>query len=78
MQVFTPAIGSWWKTRASRQNGKEARSGRIALVLARFAKRVLRTEDDFAHRYSGCGWGDETERRLLGDVLDGRYDGLFR
>jgi hypothetical protein len=40
--------------------------------------RFPRTEDDIADRYSGCGWGDETERRLLDDVFDGQRRGFFR
>jgi hypothetical protein len=53
--------------------------GRIAALFARIAKRFPRTEDDIADRYSGCGWGDETERRrLLDDVFNGQRGGFFR
>ena len=72
MQAFTHAIGSWWVTRSIRRHANAARPGRIAALIARIAKRFPRTEDDIADRYSDCGWGDETERRLLDDVFHGQ------
>jgi hypothetical protein len=78
MQAFTPATGSWWGTRNIRRHGNATRSGRIATLFVRIAKRIPRIEDDIADRHSGCGWGDETERRLLDDVLNRKREGFFR
>jgi hypothetical protein len=78
MQVFTHATRSWWVNRGSRGHAKGIRSGRIAALFARIAKRFPRTEDHIADRYSGCGWGDETERRLLDDVFNGQRGGFGR
>ena len=76
MQAFTHETGSWWLTLRRRAN--VTRPGRIAALFARIAKRFPRTEDVIADRYSGCGWGDETERRLLDDICNGQRDSLFR
>lgn len=78
MQAFAHATGSWWVTRSIRRHANATRPGRIAALFARMAKRFQRTEDDIADRYSGCGWGDETERRLLHDLFDGQRGGSFR
>jgi hypothetical protein len=78
MQAFTHATGSWWVTRSIRRHANAARPRRIAALFARITKRFPRTEDDIADRYSGCGWGDETERRLLDDVLNRQRGGFFR
>jgi hypothetical protein len=79
MQAFAHATASWrGVTRSIRRQANATRPGRIATLFARIAKRFPRTEDDIADRYSGCGWGDETERRLLDDVIDGQRGGLFR
>jgi hypothetical protein len=77
MQTFTHATG-FWVTRGIRRHPNAAQPGRIAQLLARIKKRIPRTEDDIADRYSGCGWGDDTERRLLDDVFDGQRGGFFR
>jgi hypothetical protein len=78
MQAFTHATASWWVTRSIRRQVNATRPGRVAALFARIAKRFPRTEDDIADHYSGCSWGDETERRLLNDVFDGRGGGFFR
>jgi hypothetical protein len=78
MQAFTHATGSRWVTRSIRRHANATRPGRIEALFARIAKRLPRTEDDIADRYSGCGWGDETERRLHDDVFNGQRGGLFR
>jgi hypothetical protein len=62
--------------------GAPAASGgtpmQLDLAASRRSSPVSPTEDDIADRYSGCGWGDETERRLLDDLFDGRRGGFFR
>ena len=78
MQAFTHATRSWWDTRSIRRHANATRSARIAVLFTRIAKRIPRTEDDIAARYSGCGWGDETDRRLLDDVFDRQRGGTFR
>jgi hypothetical protein len=78
MHAFTHETGSWWLIRSIRRRANAARSGRIAALFARIAKRFPRTEDDIADRYSGCGWGDETERRLLDDICNGQRGSFFR
>ena len=75
MQALTHATWFWWGTRSIRQRANASRPGRIAALFSPIAKRFPRTEDDTADRYSGCSWGDETERRLLDDVLEGRRGG---
>ena len=77
MQAPTPATDSWWITRSIRRHGNATRPGRIATLFTCITKRIPRTEDDIAHRYSGCGWGDETERRLLDDVFNKQREGFF-
>jgi hypothetical protein len=72
MQAFTHAAGSWWVSRSIWRHANAIRPGRIAALFAGIAKRFPRTEDDIADRYSGCGWGDETERRLFDDVFNGQ------
>ncbi len=78
MQAFTHATGSRWVTSSIRRQTKATQPGLIGALFARMAKAFLRTEDDIADRYSGCGWGDETERRLLDDVFNGQRHGFFR
>jgi hypothetical protein len=78
MQGFTHATGPWWVTRGIQRYPNAAQPGRIAQLFSLIRKRILRTEDDIADRYSGCGWGDDTERRLLDDVFDGQRGGYFR
>jgi len=78
MEALTDATGSAWLTRSIGRHANAMRPGRIQRLFARIAKRLPRTEDDIADRYSGRGWGDETERGLLADVFDGRHGSLFR
>jgi hypothetical protein len=78
MQAFTPETGSWWVARCIRRHANAARPGRIAALLARVPARFPRTEDHIADRYSGCGWGDETERGLLDDIFNRQGGGFFR
>jgi hypothetical protein len=78
MQAFTPATGSWWVARSIRRAANATRPGRIAALLSRVAARFPRTEDHIADRYSGCGWGDETERGLLDDIFSRQRGGLFK
>jgi hypothetical protein len=71
MRAFTQETGPWWVARSIRWHANAARPGRIAALLARVAAHFPRTEDRIADRYSGSGWGDETERCLLDDIFKG-------
>ena len=77
MQAFTHATGSWRVARSSRQHANATPPIRFLALLARIARRFPRTEDNIADRYSGSGWGDDTERRLLDDVFNGQRGGFF-
>ena len=69
MQTLMHATGSWWVSRSFLRYANASRLGRT--LFTRIAKRLPRTEDDVADRYSGCGWSDEIERRALSDVFNG-------
>ena len=72
MQAITHATGSWPVTGSTGQDTGATRPGLITRLFGRFAQRLPRPEDEVADRHSGCGWSDETERRVLGDIRDGR------
>ena len=77
MQTYTHTTSSWWVSPSIRRHAKSARSGRLAALLGRIAKRFPRNEDSIADCYSGCSWGDETERRLLNAVFNGQRGSIF-
>ena len=41
---------------------------RAAVLAVAIRRRLLSREDAIAARYSGCGWGDATERAIIDDV----------
>ena len=70
MRTLMHVTGSSWRiSRGFRRYANVSRPGRAR--FAGIAMRLLRTEDDVAERYSGCGWSDEIERRALDDVFNG-------
>jgi hypothetical protein len=79
MQSFTHATGA---LRGSRRNilrlSNVFRPDRVATLFGPIAKLFPRIEGDIADRYSGCSWGDETERRVLDDVFNGQRGSFFR
>jgi hypothetical protein len=77
MQAYTHATSSWWVSTNIRRHAKSARSGCLVALLRRIAKRFPRNEDIIADCYSGCSWGDETERRLLDGVFNGQRGSSF-
>ena len=77
MQTYTHATSSWWVSPSIRRHAKSVRTGRLAALLGRIAKLFPRKEDIITDYYSGCSWGDETERRLLNDVFNGQRGSFF-
>jgi hypothetical protein len=77
MPDLTRETRFWRETCSTRPNASISAYRLIVALIACIAKRFARTEDGITARYSGCGWGDETERRLVGDVLDRRRGGFF-
>jgi hypothetical protein len=56
----------WWP---AHRDASAPRLHRLWSLARAILPRFLRHDDGMAERYSGCSWGDETERRLTGDIL---------
>jgi hypothetical protein len=76
MHHLTHTFGSSPVARSGRLPSMSPTS-RLAAVLSRALRLFAQTDDMIADRYSGCGWGDETARRLLNHIIDGSRDGFF-
>jgi len=64
----THSTGFWWIGRDVRRHARTARPRRFVALLVAILARFPRPEDNVADRYSGCGWCDDTEGRLLYEI----------
>ena len=77
MPTYTYATSSSWVRPSIRRHANITRPGRLRALLGGIAKCFSRNEDSIAGCYSGCSWGDETEKRLLNDVFNGQRGSFF-
>lgn len=78
MPAYTYATSSSWVRPSIRRHANITRPGHLRALLSGIVKCFSRNEDIIVDRYSGCcSWGDETERRLLNDVFNGKLGSFF-